>query len=191
MQTRTKLFIALIVAMVVLLGFAWYTWPEQTAPTQTLGTVPTSVASSTATSTTPATSTSTTAPASLYAYPSLGEGQGIITLGGQTIYADLAENPAQQELGLGNRASLGAHQGMLFLFPNDDVHMFWMKDMSFSIDMIWMADDGTVIYIQPNVAPSTYPSAFGPSSVSRYVLEVPANFAANNDITVGDKATLP
>jgi hypothetical protein len=127
----------------------------------------------------------------LYPYSSLGETNGIVMLGGQTIYVDLAENAAQQDLGLGNRASLGAHQGMLFIFPTDDIHMFWMKDMSFSIDMLWFSADGTLLYIQPNVAPSTYPDAFGPNELSRYVLELPANFATTYGIKVGDVATLP
>ena len=54
-----------------------------------------------------------------------------------------------------------------------------------------MSDDGTVIYIQPDVAPSTYPDAFGPNGNSRYVLEVPSNFAAQHGIVVGNKAILP
>jgi uncharacterized membrane protein (UPF0127 family) len=185
MQHRTKIFIGLIVAMIVLLILAWYTWPQETTS------VPAVPAVTSATTTTSSASSATTTSASVYPPPSLGETNGIVTIGGQTIYVDLAENPAQQELGLGNRAALGAHQGMLFIFPTDDIHMFWMKDMSFSIDMIWFSADGTVIYIAPNVAPSTYPDAFGPNEVSRYVLEVPANFAATYGIKVGNQATLP
>jgi len=184
---RTQLFIALVIAMVVLLAATWYEWSawENTyAPAQTTQT--TAVASSTTVA-----SSATSTSASQYPPPSLGEQTGIMTIGGKTLYVDLDVTSAQQELGLGNRSGLGADQGMLFIFPTDDIHMFWMKDMSFSIDMIWMSDDGTIIYIQPNVAPSTYPDAFGPNGVSRYVLEVPANFAAENNVKVGDKATLP
>lgn len=194
MQTRTRFFIALVIAFIVLIAFALYEWSvgaasEPSAAAFIAASTTTTTAS--ATSSAPASSTSASASASPYPPPSLGEQQGIVRIDGQTIYVDLDVTPAQQELGLGNRASLGAHQGMLFLFPRDQINMFWMKDMSFSIDMIWMADDGTIIYIQPNVAPSTYPDAFGPNEVSRYVLEVPANFAADNGIKVGDKATLP
>lgn len=190
-------FIGLIVAMVILLGLAWYTWPTPTSEPQAI-LVPTTdqTASSTPVTTSPAATATTTKvtptpSASPYPTPSLSEQTSTIQIGGQTLYVDLAENPAQQELGLGNRASLGTHQGMLFIFPDDEVHMFWMKDMSFSIDMIWLSDDGTVIYIQPNTAPDTYPEAFGPSSVSRYVLEVPANYAADHGIVIGSKAVLP
>ncbi len=189
MRTQTKLFIGLVIAMIVLLGLAWYTWPQMNSVQPII--IPPTEASTTpgvSTTTQPA---ATSTSASSYPPPSLGETQGIVTLGGQRIYVDLAENPAQQALGLGNRASLGADQGMLFIFPSDAHHLFWMKDMSFSIDMLWMSDDGTVIYIQPNVAPSTYPDAFGPNGNSRYVLELPANFASQHGIVPGSKATLP
>lgn len=192
MKRMTAWFIGLIIAMIVLLAFAWYTWPQNN-PAMQEQVVPTTVASTTPATTTSAAATTTSASTnpSPYPPPSLGEQNGIVQLGGQTIYVDLAENTAQQELGLGNRASLGAHQGMLFLFPTDDIHMFWMKDMSFSIDMIWFSSDGTVIYIAPNVAPDTYPAAFGPNALSRYVLEVPANFAEEHGIVVGNQAILP
>jgi uncharacterized membrane protein (UPF0127 family) len=184
-QKRKALWLCVAFVGLMLIVIAWYAYEIPSTSTQpVIGTS----ATSTLTGTVVSSSTTTT---SLYPYPSLGEQQGIITIDGQKIYVNLAENDAQQELGLGNRASLGAHQGMLFLFPNDNVHEFWMKDMSFSIDMIWFSSDGTVIYIQPNVAPSTYPDAFGPNEVSRYVLEVPANFAADHGIKIGDVATLP
>jgi uncharacterized membrane protein (UPF0127 family) len=117
--------------------------------------------------------------------------QPVVVLDGQTINVELEKTPADQELGLGGRTGLPDHSGMLFIFPDDAQHMFWMKDMQFSIDMIWFSADGTVIYIQPDVSPDTYPEAFGPSAPSRYVLEVPANFASTYQIKIGDKATLP
>lgn len=119
------------------------------------------------------------------------DAQPVVVIDGQTINVELEETPAQQELGLGGRTGLGVNDGMLFIFPDDAQHMFWMKDMQFSIDMIWFSADGTVIYIQPDVSPATYPETFGPAENSRYVLEVPANFAAAHGIKIGDKAALP
>lgn len=189
MKISTKIFIALGIALVVLVGFALYEWSywdsASTLPAPAAQMPATSASTSSATVPTAANSTSP------YPPPSLGEQTGSMQIDGQTLYVDLDVTEAQQALGLGNRAGLGADQGMLFIFPNDAQHEFWMKDMSFSIDMIWMSDDGTIIYIQPNVAPSTYPDAFGPNEVSRYVLEVPANYAAEHGIKIGDTATLP
>lgn len=192
MQRNTTRFIFLIIAFIVLVALVivWYASMLPSSSMQS-ATTQSATTSSTLTGTVVASTSTSNATVSPYPPPSLGEQQGIVTIDGQNLYVDLDQTPAQQELGLGNRASLGAHQGMLFIFPTNDIHEFWMKDMSFSIDMIWLSADGTIIYIQPNVAPSTYPDAFGPNELSRYVLEVPANFAANNGIKIGDQATLP
>lgn len=117
--------------------------------------------------------------------------ESVVVLGGQTIHVDLAQTPAEQAQGLGGRASLGDHDGMLFIFPSDGYEAFWMKDMRFSIDMLWLSADGTVVYIKSDVSPSTYPTPFSPTSPARYVLELPANFAKTYTIKVGDKAVLP
>lgn len=115
----------------------------------------------------------------------------VVVLDGQTIQVTIAQDDATRELGLGGRTGLGSHEGMLFVFQQDGYYAFWMKDMKFSIDMVWFSADGTVVYIQPDVSPSTYPDAFKPSVPERYVLELPAGFAAQYNVHVGDRATLP
>ena len=101
-----------------------------------------------------------------------------------TVY--VADTPAAQERGLGGRDSLAQNEGMLFVFPTDDKYAFWMKDMKFSIDIIWLDANGTVVYIAPDVSPSTYPRTFTPTSPARYVLEVNAGFTAQYHVEVGN-----
>ncbi|HWP61417.1 MAG TPA: DUF192 domain-containing protein [Candidatus Paceibacterota bacterium] len=117
--------------------------------------------------------------------------QTSLTIDGVSIVADVATTPAQQELGLGGRSRLAPGTGMLFVFPQDGHYAFWMKDMHFSIDIIWLASDGTVVFIVPNLSPATYPQSYGPKGLARYVLEVPAGFATQNHLQVGDRAQLP
>ena len=80
---------------------------------------------------------------------------------------------------------------MLFVFTEDGKYAFWMKDMQFSIDIIWLAADGTVVYIVPNLSPATYPQTYTPDTPARFVLEVPAGFVAAHSVRIGDKAQLP
>jgi len=79
---------------------------------------------------------------------------------------------------------------MLFVFPEDGVYRFWMKDMRFSIDIIWLSDSGEVLHIEHSLAPSTYPNSYGPTTSARYVLEVPAGFAVFHNLHIGDRVTL-
>lgn len=75
---------------------------------------------------------------------------------------------------------------MLFVFQTDSKEAFWMKDMHFSIDMIWISASGQIVYMAQNVSPDTYPENFVPTSPARYVLEVPANYAAQHGWKIGD-----
>lgn len=113
-----------------------------------------------------------------------------IQLDGQTIHVTIASTDASRELGLGGRTGLAPDEGMLFVFRQDGLYQFWMKDMRFSIDILWLTADGKVIYIVPNLSPSTYPQAFGPAAQARYVLELSAGYAAAHGVKVGDVVQL-
>jgi uncharacterized membrane protein (UPF0127 family) len=109
-----------------------------------------------------------------------------ILIDDQRIRVAVANTPALQALGLGKRTGLGSDEGMLFVFPDAQRYGFWMKDMQFSIDMIWIASDGTIEYMAQNVAPETYPEDFVPPTPALYVLEVPAGYAQAHNFVLGD-----
>jgi uncharacterized membrane protein (UPF0127 family) len=113
-----------------------------------------------------------------------------VQLKGEMIHVDVADTPASREQGLSDRASLASDAGMLFVFPRDDRYAFWMKDMRFSIDMVWLASDGTVVYIVRNASPDSYPTSFMPDTPARYVLELPAGWANAHRLAIGDRASL-
>ncbi|HVY72768.1 MAG TPA: DUF192 domain-containing protein [Candidatus Paceibacterota bacterium] len=109
-----------------------------------------------------------------------------VSIGGVLIDVEIASNDEQRELGLSNRASLAEGKGMLFVFdPPRDVG-FWMKDMNFSLDMIFANTDGVILNIAHDVSPDTYPNQlFHSAGEVRYVLEVPAGYAEKEGIAVG------
>ncbi|MDB5187771.1 MAG: hypothetical protein JWO50_291 [Candidatus Kaiserbacteria bacterium] len=111
-----------------------------------------------------------------------------ITLSDATVvHALVADTPELQSLGLGGRSGLPNGEGMLFVFGHDDTYGFWMKDMQFSIDIVWLSSDKRVIYMVQSIAPETYPATFGPSAPSRYVLELPAGYTVAHSIKIGDQ----
>ena len=111
-------------------------------------------------------------------------------IGGQKIKLDLALTEAAQEQGLSGRASLDADQGMFFVFPAPGKYLFWMKDMNFPIDMIWLDQNLKVVYIKEDAEPASYPASFGPTVDAKYVLEVVNGFSKNNNVQTGDQAQL-
>jgi uncharacterized membrane protein (UPF0127 family) len=115
----------------------------------------------------------------------------VVSLGGQSVSVSVADTDATRQQGLSGRAGLGDHEGKLFVFPSDGYYAFWMKDMRFSIDMVWLSARGTVVFIKANVSPDTFPQAFRPNSPARYVVELPAGFVSQYNIKNGDSAVLP
>jgi uncharacterized membrane protein (UPF0127 family) len=109
-----------------------------------------------------------------------------IKIAGQTIKVDLALTPATQAQGLSGRINLPEGNGMLFIFSKPDRYSFWMKDMNFPIDMIWLDQNRQVVYIEKDAQPTSYPATFTPNTDAEYVLEVPAGFAEKNNLEEGD-----
>jgi len=65
---------------------------------------------------------------------------------------------------------------MLFVFDRSEEQCFWMKEMRFSLDMIWLDEEKKIIKINRDVSPETYPNQFCTDN-TRYVLEFNAGFA--------------
>ena len=115
-----------------------------------------------------------------------------VTIGSTTIQVEVEDTDASREQGLSGRTSLADGSGMLFVFDTPGNYGFWMKDMNFSIDMLFIDALGTIVTIAPNASSAGYhlnpPQVFYPASSVQFVLEVPAGFAAKNGIEVGQHA---
>lgn len=110
-----------------------------------------------------------------------------LTAGDIMIEVALADTPNTRAQGLSGTTMLRDGEGMLFVFDSDGQHAFWMKDMQYAIDIIWIDVSRSVVHIEPSVGPETYPRSFMPPLPARYVLEVPAGFATEHGIGVGSK----
>lgn len=100
----------------------------------------------------------------------------------------LAESEGARGQGLGDKKSLPQDQGMLFIFEKTDIYPFWMRDMKFPIDIIWIDSNYEVVDLVKNANPSSYPNSFIPEKQALYVLETNAGWADKNNIQVGSKA---
>ena len=104
------------------------------------------------------------------------------------IAVEVVDTPELRRQGLSGRESLAEDRGMLFVF--DEVssdNCFWMKDMNFSIDMVWMNENREVVTVTPNVSPETYPETFCPEAPAKYGLELAENRASSLEITEGEQ----
>jgi len=110
---------------------------------------------------------------------------------GKRISIELADTPAKQRKGLGERNSLGWDHGMYFGYSEPGFYSFWMKGMRFSIDIIWLRKD-RIVGIEANVPfeKGGNGPTVRPRELIDAVLEVPAGYSAANGWTIGDRVRL-
>lgn len=114
--------------------------------------------------------------------------------GGNTFNVEVASTTIARARGLSGRDGLGADQGMLFLFNGYDTYGFWMKDMKFSIDMIWIKGNAVAGFSE-NAAPEPGASLwklkiyYPPEAVDK-VLEVNAGTVVKDGIKKGDTVVI-
>lgn len=113
-----------------------------------------------------------------------------VVIGDSQVIVDLALTPTEQSKGLAVKDTIKENEGMLFIFESPKKHSFWMKDMKFPIDIIWIDQEGRISHIEKSLQPCIFllpcPS-FSPSNDSLYVLEVVSNFTNKYNVNVGDK----
>jgi uncharacterized protein len=110
--------------------------------------------------------------------------QPVLKIGTHLYQLEVATTPKERELGLSGRNNMPMSVGMLFVFPNEGMYGFWMKDMHFNIDMVWANGQKNVVYLVRNVSPDTYPRVFSPVQKAKYVIELPPY--ASDTLAVGD-----
>ena len=106
----------------------------------------------------------------------------VTTSTGEQIPVEVADTLKKRSLGLGKRVSLKKGWGMLFVFEKRKPHRFWMKDMQFPLDIIWL-DNHRIVHIIHNAQPVN-------SKVEHKVMTspVPVNFVL--EISAGRAAKL-
>lgn len=105
-----------------------------------------------------------------------------IQINGVTVFLDLALTAEQRSKGLSGRRNLEPDKGMLFYFDKPGIYSFWMKDMNFPIDIIWIGEDLRVADVTENASPESFPKQFLPKEAAKFVLEVNAGWAKEHGI---------
>jgi uncharacterized membrane protein (UPF0127 family) len=112
-----------------------------------------------------------------------------IDVGSKKIRAEVARSPLKREKGLSQRQNLEDNEGMIFIFEQEGNWSFWMKQMLFNLDIIFLKDN-KVVDIAENMP---YPlsenniAVVSPKQKANLVLEVNAGLVKKCNIKIGDK----
>lgn len=108
-----------------------------------------------------------------------------LKIDGVIINVEISDTEAKRRQGLSFREFLGEKEGMLFIFETPDYYPFWMKDMKFPLDFIWISGE-EIVEVTENVPPD-FPGILKPSFPVDKVLEVNAGFVKKYQIKPGQK----
>ena len=116
-----------------------------------------------------------------------------VRIGQVSYFVDLAVLPGERQQGLSGRESMAGDTGMLFVFEDERQLNFWMKEMHFPLDIIWIDAQCRLLDVAadvptppPNASNDEIPRVWSPGP-ARYVLEVNAGEAARNGLQQGDE----
>lgn len=111
-----------------------------------------------------------------------------VTINDTIFFVDVVDTPELRAQGLSGRETLAKGEGMLFIFEEEAERGFWMKEMNFSLDIVWLDRDRVVVEITKNATPESFPEIFRPERPAQYVLEINAGESDKKEIKVGDQA---
>lgn len=113
-----------------------------------------------------------------------------VCLKDRCYHVEIATEEPQRSRGLQFRESLGKDAGMLFVFREEGIYPFWMKDTLIPLDIIWLDESRKVVDMAPDVPPcrATPCPVYTPRKQAAYVLELNAGQVRNLEIKPGDTA---
>lgn len=109
-----------------------------------------------------------------------------IDISEQKMSVYIAESNIQQQYGLSIVDKINDNEGMLFLYQGEQTPTFWMKDMHFDIDIIWIKDE-VIIGITQNLSYLDQQTRYYPENEVDAVLEVKSGFCQRHDVKIDDK----
>lgn len=117
-----------------------------------------------------------------------------VVIGANTFSVEVASTALARANGLSGRSGLGNGEGMYFIFDSPGNYGFWMKDMKFPIDMIWISG-GRVVGLAENAAPDPgVPlwklKIYYPPELADRVLEIKAGGVRKYGLKDGDSVQL-
>tara|TARA_Y100000310_G_C20097983_1_gene541357 strand:+ start:88 stop:519 length:432 start_codon:yes stop_codon:yes gene_type:complete len=102
----------------------------------------------------------------------------------------LALTDDERALGLMYREQMDSDSGMLFVYHEEDIRRFWMKNTKINLDLIWLDASGEVVHIEHDVQPCVENCSIYMGE-GQYVLEINGGLANSLGMTEGSLLTLP
>lgn len=122
--------------------------------------------------------------AGAFSYTFYNSSKSAVEIKGHAFQVELAKTDKEKQVGLSKYKSIPQERGMLFIFDKPEFYSFWMKEMKFPIDIIFI-NNSRIVTIYQNL-PIDNLNIYSPTSPSDKVLEINANISKKYGFGVGD-----
>jgi len=108
---------------------------------------------------------------------------------GFSVAAELSATDEERQQGLMFREKIAEDQGMLFIFDDEEIHSFWMKNMRFSIDILWLDRQRRIVHLEHRVPPCAADPcpSYTPAQPASFVLELQSGAAEKHGLKLYDR----
>lgn len=114
------------------------------------------------------------------------QNQKFVEINNHKIKIEIADTEIKRATGLSGRKNLCESCGMLFIFDKPGHYGFWMKDMKFPLDFIFI-NGAKIVDLKENILPSAYPNIITTKEDFDNALEVNSDYISKNEISIGQK----
>jgi len=120
------------------------------------------------------------------------KGMKRLRVGKEEVWVEVRDTDEERQLGLSGREGLKEDEGMLFVFEKAGRHGFWMKEMRFDLDFVFIKDNQVVELMVEVKAPrlDEAPRSIRPTQEVEMVLEVNSGWVDDNSIKLDDVVSL-
>lgn len=115
---------------------------------------------------------------------------GVVTVGDTRIPVSIADTKEEREQGLSGTESLTEGSGKLFVFETPGKYGFWMKDMKYDLDLVWIDAAFRIVGVTKHATVQSYPEVFYPEKQVLFVLEVNSGESAPLKLVPGATLTI-
>jgi hypothetical protein len=120
------------------------------------------------------------------------ENRGKVCFNDNCFNVEVAKTAKELENGLMFRKQIDQDRGMLFVFEEEQIYPFWMKNTLIPLDIIWIDENNEIVFIKNNAEPCKELNCenINPKVNAKYVLEINAGISKNIGLKIGDKAII-
>ena len=112
-----------------------------------------------------------------------------VQIGSNRYHLYVADDDSKRTKGLSYSKKLNSDEGMLFIFPTAGKFGFWMKDMNYSLDFIYL-NNNQIVDTLVNITPNTFPKVFTSDKSADKVIELNAGEVARSKLEIGSNIDL-